>query len=72
MSAPGKAVKLGTAHININTAQTCPSLVLSHKPTMPARHSTYKLTIVRFFLSWPLGAERQTCRVTLIMPHVIN
>ena len=27
MSAPGNAAKLGTAHSNIQTAQSCPSLV---------------------------------------------
>ena len=26
----------------------------------------------QIFLSWPLGAERQTCHVTLIVPHVMN
>ena len=27
MSAPGNEAKLGTPHINIQTAQSCPSLV---------------------------------------------
>ena len=26
----------------------------------------------QIILSWRLGAERQTCHVTLIVPHVIN
>ena len=26
----------------------------------------------QIFLSWHLGAERQTCHVTLIVPHVMN
>ena len=30
------------------------------------------LTIVKIFLSWQLGAERQTCHVTLIVAYVMN
>ena len=52
MSTPGNTAKLGTAHSNIQTAQSCPSLVginiqcisqhtteLAHYPTMPAKQS---------------------------------
>ena len=42
-----------------------------HKASDTIRDSGYA-PIVRFFLSWHLGAERQTCHVTLIVPHVMN
>ena len=40
MSAPGNTAKLGNAHSNIQTAQSCPSLV-GVEPTMHySQHNT--------------------------------
>ena len=36
------------------------------KKTIVATHYS------QIFLSWQLGAESQTCHVTLIVPHVMN
>ena len=36
------------------------------------KNRTPLTTYSQIFLSWHLGAERQTCHVTLIVPHVMN
>ena len=32
----------------------------------------FNMNYSQIFLSWHSGAERQTCHVTLIVPHVMN
>ena len=36
------------------------------------KNATLTAYYSQIFLSWQFGAERQTCQVTLIVPHVMN
>ena len=66
MSTPGNAAKLGTAHSNIQTAQSCLSLVeiepAIHYPTMPTvRHGMNVLNVNQIILNREIKLNDGKC-----------